>query len=194
MAHSHFGPFSTTASSSLLKRLCAFRRSLSASGSKTADPFNHILNALARRRYKREGRGGLYITGRVDEHIQIAYDAGQISLETYLDHLEVKVGHSYDVEMRRRQYKKCASQQVLIWHYYFAADRRMLAEHLIHLALDAIGAERAIRPCPGCKTRHVEYYKFRSIGSFERLDHIITLVLEYLGQSGVRAVKFQDGV
>ncbi|KAJ7702573.1 hypothetical protein B0H16DRAFT_1831905 [Mycena metata] len=186
---------SSSPNSSFLQRLRALRcTSVANSCNKMADDFNRILVALARRRYKREGWGSLYITSRVDKRIQNAYDAGQISLETYLDHLEVKVGHSYNVEKRRHQYKNCARQQVLIWHYHFAADRRILAERLIHLALDAIGAERAIRPCPGCKTSHVEYYKFRSVGSFERLNHIITSVLKHLGQRGVRARLVDDAL
>ncbi|KAJ7018619.1 hypothetical protein C8F04DRAFT_1243132 [Mycena alexandri] len=187
MARSNSSPFSTP--TSLLQRLRVLRRTSLADSSQLTDPFDRVLVALARRRYKREGKGGLYVKARVDEGIQVAYDAGQISLETYLDHLEVKMGHSYDVEIRRCQYKKCAKQQVLIWHYFFAADRRMLAERLVHLALDAIGAERGIRPCPGCKTRHVEYYKFRSIGSFERLNRIITSVLEHLGQTELKAIE-----
>ncbi|KAJ7175478.1 hypothetical protein C8R46DRAFT_1030535 [Mycena filopes] len=140
--------------------------------------FDCVLAALARRRYKREGEGGLYVTARVDEGIQDAYDAGKMSLDAFLDRLEVKVGHSQEVETRRCQYKKRAVKQVLVWHYHYPADRRMLAARDSRVS--------------GCTTQHREYYTFRSIGSFERLNGIIQFWLGELGQDVVKQVKFKQ--
>ncbi|KAJ7175666.1 hypothetical protein C8R46DRAFT_1030702 [Mycena filopes] len=101
---------------------------------------------------------------------------------SFLDRLEVKVGHSQDVETRRSWYGTTITP----------ADRRMLAERLIHLTLDVLGAKRTIRACPGCTTQHREYYTFRSIGSFECLSGIIQFWLGELGQDVVKQMSGPD--
>ncbi|KAJ7702563.1 hypothetical protein B0H16DRAFT_1748217 [Mycena metata] len=154
------------------------------------DPFARVHAVLARHAYKREGKGKLYVTARIDGKIHQDYEAEQISLETLLDHLEVKLGHTKAMKARQRQYRKCAKKQHLIWHHYYRTDRRMLAERMIQLTLDALGAQRAIRTCPGCGVRHREYYSFRSIGSYERLHRIIVSCLEALGQKKIEKVGF----
>ncbi|KAJ7705863.1 hypothetical protein B0H16DRAFT_1747006 [Mycena metata] len=175
---------------SLLQRLRALRRTLIATSPDMPDRFARVHAVLARRAYKREGKGNLYVTARIDEKIHEDYKGQRIPLETFLDHLEVKLGHTKAMKARQRQYKKCAKKQHLIWHHYYRADRRMLGERMIQLTLDALGAQRVIRRCPGCGIYHREYYSFRSIGSYERLHRIIVSCLEALGQKKIEKVGF----
>ncbi|KAJ7023310.1 hypothetical protein C8F04DRAFT_1193561 [Mycena alexandri] len=142
----------------VLERLHALRCTAIANSTDIPDPFYRVFAALARRRYKHEGRSGLYIKTRVPKAVQEDYNTGKILLNTFLDHLEVKLGHSNDVERRHREYNKCAVRQVLHWQYYYPVEDHMLAE----------------------------YYKFHSIGSFERLDGIIEFWIENLGQTVVK--------
>ncbi|KAJ7772341.1 hypothetical protein B0H16DRAFT_1451420 [Mycena metata] len=176
----------------LLQRLRALRRTSIAKSPDVPDPFTRVHVVLARHAYKREGEGNLYVTARIDEKIQQDYEAERIPLETFLDQLEVKLGHTKAMKARQRQYKKCAKKQHLIWHHYYRADRRMLAERMIQLTLDALGAQRAIRACPGCGVRHREYYSFRSIGSYERLHRIIVSCLEALGQKKIEKITLPE--
>ncbi|KAJ7182284.1 hypothetical protein C8R43DRAFT_940439 [Mycena crocata] len=141
--------------------------------------------ALLRHRFRREGRGLLYLNGRVDTDTRDQYHDGRISLDVLLDVLEVKIGHTNSIRRRRRQYRICEKGQVIIWHSFYVVRNRIIAEHLVHSSLKSIGIRPIIRPCPGCRVRHREYYPFRAIGSFDRLDCILRAGCWVLGEGVV---------
>ncbi|KAJ7432502.1 hypothetical protein B0H11DRAFT_1940520 [Mycena galericulata] len=139
-----------------------------------------------RRSFMREGPGLVYITSRVQYSILRAYHEDRIPLSEFLDALEVKVGHTRNMDRRQYTYRVCSTGLAIRWHVAFRARKRILSEALAHLRLREIGATPSVFPCPGCGVSHREYVPFRSVGSFYALEH---LVREAIKETGQRVVK-----
>ncbi|KAJ7504125.1 hypothetical protein B0H11DRAFT_2221572 [Mycena galericulata] len=158
--------------------------------------------------YVREGFGAMYLCGRIDNVTRDEYRAGRITREDFLDRLYVKVGHAQVLPVRQRAYEKCDDGQTHLWILCFYPDRRIVggdflilffyrprptlgsAERLCHLCFLADGAPRAIEECRGCHRHHWEYWRYRDVGPFTRIEQRRQDVLTSLGQPGLSRQVF----
>ncbi|KAJ7231589.1 hypothetical protein B0H12DRAFT_1239904 [Mycena haematopus] len=131
-------------------------------------------------------RATIYVVVRIPTRDIAAYRAGNPAAETILDGLQVKVGHTKSLARRQRAYRKCdrGGLQTHLWLWYYKADKRCLAERLLHLNFLDGGAQRIQTLClgVGCGVRHREFWPLMEIGGLGRLDETAVCVLTCLGQ------------
>ncbi|KAJ7140631.1 hypothetical protein C8R44DRAFT_726367 [Mycena epipterygia] len=146
-------------------------------------------------RYKRDGRGGLYITGRIRRKIVKRVRAGRLPKSAINDAMEVKVGHTRDLPRRRREYTKCRHPTYYtIWRAYYPARYRMKAERLVHLALREKGAHPVIYGCLGskCHKRHREFVSLSAGGGWVGVEAEVISALKTTGQRGFKRIKLDN--
>ncbi|KAJ7212385.1 hypothetical protein B0H12DRAFT_1079441 [Mycena haematopus] len=131
-------------------------------------------------------RATIYVVVRIPTRDIAAYRAGNPAAETILDGLQVKVGHTKSLARRQRAYRKCdrGGLQTHLWLWYYKADKRCLAERLLHRNFPDGGAQRIQTLClgVGCGVRHREFWPLMEIGGLGRLDETAVCVLTCLGQ------------
>ncbi|KAJ7082215.1 hypothetical protein B0H15DRAFT_803317 [Mycena belliarum] len=135
--------------------------------------------------YVREGLGFVYVCGRVDNTTLAAYRAGHITRAEFLDRLLIKIGHAQSLDIRQCAYEKCDDGQTHFWFFAFCPTRRIVSERLCHLRFLADGASRVIEECRGCLVRHREYWRYRDVGSFSRIEQQTRRVFASLGEPGL---------
>ncbi|KAJ7066819.1 hypothetical protein B0H15DRAFT_972036 [Mycena belliarum] len=135
--------------------------------------------------YVREGLGFVYVCGRVDNTTLAAYRAGHITRAEFLDRLLIKIGHAQFLDVRQRAYEKCDDGQTHLWFFSFYPTRRIVSERLCHLRFLADGALRVIEECRGCLVRHREYWRYRDVGPFSRIEQQTRRVFASLGEPGL---------
>ncbi|KAJ7089599.1 hypothetical protein C8R44DRAFT_751342 [Mycena epipterygia] len=151
--------------------------------------------AIEHSRYKGDGRGGLYLTGRIKRKVVQRVRAGQLPKSTIDEEMEVKVGHTRTLPHRRKQYKKCVhSTYCTIWSAYYPARLRMKAERLVHLALRAKGAHPILYACPGvkCRKRHREFYPLKAAGGWSAVEDEVVSALKATGQKGIERIELEN--
>ncbi|KAJ7029172.1 hypothetical protein C8F04DRAFT_1265233 [Mycena alexandri] len=141
--------------------------------------------------YINDGDGFVYVHARVKTSTWNDFLAGNISWPTVLAELEIKAGHTNDLERRLGEYKVCTPQYTFFWTCAYRTSRRMLLERLVHLALRQLGAKLGRYRCHGCGKRHQEYYDFMRAGGFAGVERIIHSCLWKMGETSfVRYVWF----
>ncbi|KAJ7131048.1 hypothetical protein C8R44DRAFT_731317 [Mycena epipterygia] len=151
--------------------------------------------AIEHSRYKGDGRGGLYLTGRIKRKVVQRVRAGQLPKSAIDEEMEVKVGHTRTLPRRRKQYKKCVhSTYCTIWSAYYPARLRMKAERLVHLALRAKGAHPILYACPGvkCRKRHREFYPLKAAGGWSAVEDEVVSALKATGQKGIERIELEN--
>ncbi|KAJ7078136.1 hypothetical protein B0H15DRAFT_954692 [Mycena belliarum] len=135
--------------------------------------------------YVREGFGFVYVGGRVDNAILADYRAGHLTRAEFLDRLLIKIGHAQFLDVRQRAYDKCDDGQTHLWFFAFCPTRRIVSERLCHLRFLADGALRVIEECRGCLVRHREYWRYRDVGPFSRIEQQTRRIFASLGEPGL---------
>ncbi|KAJ7466683.1 hypothetical protein B0H11DRAFT_2239853 [Mycena galericulata] len=141
------------------------------------------LLALGPAAYKKDGPGDVYFCARFKPSLVSSVYAGRLS-PTILDtaDIEIKVGSSYDVDVRMPQYAICErTQQPVCFWAYCTVPHRFLTERLLHLKLKSRGATLDPEPCGGCKKKHREFY---SLSVFQTLAEFKTLVKSVVEDAG----------
>ncbi|KAJ7302443.1 hypothetical protein DFH08DRAFT_989337 [Mycena albidolilacea] len=106
-----------------------------------------------------------------------AYDAGNPGAAELWKCLDLKLGHSKDVERRQGEYARCETDgKVHIWICKYHVSGRYLCERLIHLGAFRDGAERASGECV-CGVKHREFFTFKSLSGWKSLDAIVRSIL-----------------
>ncbi|KAJ7017938.1 hypothetical protein C8F04DRAFT_1199720, partial [Mycena alexandri] len=108
----------------------------------------------------------------------------RISWPTLLGKLEIKAGHTNNLERRLGEYDVCTPEYTLFWKFAYHTTRRMLLERLVHLALRQLGAKLRRYRCHGCGKRHREYYNFARAGGFAGVERTIRYWLWKMGEIG----------
>ncbi|KAJ7898794.1 hypothetical protein B0H13DRAFT_805032 [Mycena leptocephala] len=150
-----------------------------------------LLAQQHKRLYKQEGQGKLYVTTHIADADVRAYRGGLLTLDGLMNKLEFKIGHTKHLARRQRQYLKCDDGQTHLWLWSYSADRRYLAERLIHLQLQRRHAKALVIACPGCNVHHREFYCLACIGGLRGLDGVVRKVVGSLGQTACRRTKIQ---
>ncbi|KAJ7473090.1 hypothetical protein B0H11DRAFT_2236630 [Mycena galericulata] len=158
------------------------------------------LLALGPTAYKKDGPGDVYFCARFKPSLVSSVYAGRLS-PTILDtaDIEIKVGSSYDVDVRMPQYAICerTQQPVCFWAYCtvphrfltgkalcfarFRPPRQPSPERLLHLKLKSRGATLDPEPCGGCHKKHREFY---SLSVFQTLAEFKALVKSVVEDAG----------
>ncbi|KAJ7715346.1 hypothetical protein B0H16DRAFT_1742056 [Mycena metata] len=133
--------------------------------------------------YVNDGDGFVYIYARVKTSTWNDFLAGNISWSTVLAELEIKAGHTNDLERRVGEYNVCTPEYTFLWTCAYHTTRRMLLERLVHLALRKLGAKLRRYRCHGCGKRHREYYDFMRAGGFLGVERIIRSYLWKMGET-----------
>ncbi|KAJ7832407.1 hypothetical protein B0H14DRAFT_2592073 [Mycena olivaceomarginata] len=140
----------------------------------------------ARRLYKLEGWGKVYVTTCVSDADVDEYRNGTLAGDDLVAKLQFKVGHTSSLTRRCHQYRKCEKGQTHIWLWSYDAAERYLAEHLIHLRLFGRKAHAVPQICPGCGVKHREFFCLAFVGGLRGLDKLVKEVLGLLGQKSVK--------
>ncbi|KAJ7026008.1 hypothetical protein C8F04DRAFT_1268599 [Mycena alexandri] len=133
--------------------------------------------------YKDDGEGFVYVHARVTTLTWNEFLAGRIPWSVVLAELEVKAGHTNDLERRVGEYNVCTPEYTFFWTCAYRTTRRMLLERLVHLALRQLGAKLRRYRCHGCGKRHREYYDFMGAGGFLGVERIIRSCLWKMGET-----------
>ncbi|KAJ7194614.1 hypothetical protein GGX14DRAFT_576311 [Mycena pura] len=123
------------------------------------DAFDKLIALLGEPdHYVKEGEGSIYVVVRIDP-----YGA-----------LQVKVGHTNCMDRRKNEYLRCESTgHAVYWQFHCKVEKRMLVERLIHLSFIDLNAIVVRYPCPGCGTRHREYYSLDLVGGLDAVEDIV---------------------
>ncbi|KAJ7025260.1 hypothetical protein C8F04DRAFT_1191612 [Mycena alexandri] len=118
------------------------------------------------------------------KHVQaLALLAGGILMST-TGTLEIKAGHTNNLERRLGEYNVCTPEYTFFWNCAYCTTRRMLLERLVHLALQQLGAKLRRYRCHRCGKRHREYYNIVRAGGFAGVERIIRHWLWKMGEIG----------
>ncbi|KAJ7021347.1 hypothetical protein C8F04DRAFT_1273868 [Mycena alexandri] len=140
--------------------------------------------------YKDDGEGFVYVHARVTTLTWNEFLAGRIPWSVVLAELEVKAGHTNDLERRVGEYNVCTPEYTFFWTCAYRTTRRMLLERLVHLALRQLGAKLRRYRCHGCGKRHREYYDFMGAGGFLGVERIIRSCLWKMGETAFVRYRF----
>ncbi|KAJ7738605.1 hypothetical protein B0H16DRAFT_237452 [Mycena metata] len=133
--------------------------------------------------YVNEGPGFVYSHARVLTSIWNDFQHNRISWRTLLAKVEIKAGHTNNLERRLGEYDVCTPEYIFLWDCAYFTTRRMLLERLVHLALRQLGAKLKRHRCHGCGKRHREYYDFVRAGGFAGMERIICFWLGKMGET-----------
>ncbi|KAJ7602173.1 hypothetical protein DFH06DRAFT_1351602 [Mycena polygramma] len=148
--------------------------------SRIVDPIDQCLAHIRTPRYK-DHPGKLYTVFRKMR----VYDS---DLRLMVDALEMKTGYAVDIVRRQEQYHDLCDPVDFIWLYEYDCDSVKLIERLVHLTLRARGGTIKPYPCPGCGTRHREFFLESAAGGVDGMCAIIEFWLGAMGQPIVRSV------
>ncbi|KAJ7745066.1 hypothetical protein B0H16DRAFT_1726959 [Mycena metata] len=155
------------------------------------DPHAQALALLrAPNLYVHDGDGFVYVHARVKTSTWNDFSAGKISWSMVLAELEIKAGHTNDLDRRLGEYNVCTPEYTFFWTCAYRTTRRMLLERLVHLALRQLGAKLGRYRCHGCGKRHREYYHFLRAGGFAGMERIIHSCLWKMGETGSVRYRF----
>ncbi|KAJ7627757.1 hypothetical protein DFH06DRAFT_1338933 [Mycena polygramma] len=128
-----------------------------------------------------DGPGSLYLVLEYDDSDLDELNTHHISEDEFFRRSNVKVGETQHLQRRQQQYRRCdRGSRSHRWLLEFSVPNRLLGERVIHLAFDAFGAVRPRRRC-FCRRLHREYRRFSSLGSWQRILHIIHFSLLITG-------------
>ncbi|KAJ7447044.1 hypothetical protein B0H11DRAFT_2214441 [Mycena galericulata] len=136
----------------------------------------------AARPFAKEGPGSCYNVACAKETDIALLRSGGLTEADFLGRLVWKVGHTNDIPRRRREYRACDVGQRHIWICHWEVNRRLYCERLSQLNQLVNGGKLIIDVCPGCATRHREYFSFRSIGGFAAFTTLMTNVVNFMGE------------
>ncbi|KAJ7505956.1 hypothetical protein B0H11DRAFT_2220589 [Mycena galericulata] len=140
----------------------------------------------AARPFAKEGPGSCYNVACAKETDIALLRSGGLTEADFLGRLVWKVGHTNDIPRRRREYRACDVGQRHIWICHWEVNRRLYCERLSQLNQLVNGGKLIIDVCPGCATRHREYFSFRSIGGFAAFTTLMTNVVNFMGEKSPR--------
>ncbi|KAJ7022505.1 hypothetical protein C8F04DRAFT_1266788 [Mycena alexandri] len=139
--------------------------------------------------YVDDGPGFVYSHARVLTSVWNDFQQSRISRQMLLAKVEIKAGHTNNLERRLGEYDVCVPEYTLFWDCAYSTTRRMLLERLVHLALRQLGAKLKRYRCHGCGKRHREYYDFVRAGGFAGVERIIRYWLRKMGET--RSVRYE---
>ncbi|KAJ7673334.1 hypothetical protein DFH06DRAFT_1124054 [Mycena polygramma] len=142
--------------------------------SRITDPIDQCLAHIRTPRYK-DHAGKLYTVFR---KIRV-YDH---DLRMMVDALEMKTGYAVDLVRRQEQYHDLCDPVDFIWMYEYDCNSAKPIERLVHLTLRALGGTIKPYPCPGCGTRHREFFLESAAGGVDGMCAIIEFWLGAMGQ------------
>lgn len=154
--------------------------------------------------YQLDSAGFVYTHARVPTVLWDAFLDGHVTWDDVVAEMEVKAGHTNDLERRMREYRECMPEYTFLWHCAYATAQRMLlgsvsrflifalttiSERLVHLSLRELGAQLKRYPC-ACGTEHQEYYSFTAAGGLEGLEGVVRNWLWILKDLPMHSVRF----
>ncbi|KAJ7800917.1 hypothetical protein B0H14DRAFT_3490134 [Mycena olivaceomarginata] len=135
------------------------------------------LQYWAQNPYVNEGLRYLYVVGALEMEVAEAYNAGNLGVAELWKCLDLKLGHSKDIERWQGEYTRCEMDgKVHIWVCKYHVPGRYLCECLIHLGVFRDGAEQASGKCV-CGVKHRKFFTFKSLSGWKPLDTIICSIL-----------------
>ncbi|KAJ7029833.1 hypothetical protein C8F04DRAFT_1264558 [Mycena alexandri] len=133
--------------------------------------------------YINDDEGWVYLHARIRTSIWKDFQDNRISWPTLRANLDIKAGHTKDLERRLGEYDICTPEYMFFWTCAYRTAQRMLLERLVHLALRQLGAKLKRYRCHGCGKRHREYYDFVRAGGFIGVERVIRYCLWKMGET-----------
>ncbi|KAJ7475534.1 hypothetical protein B0H11DRAFT_2235242 [Mycena galericulata] len=140
------------------------------------------------RLYKPEGPGKIYVHLRGNKQVLdvlAVLPAGQP-----VDHVDLKLGRTDDIERRRGEYTQDCEGEEIVWCFYYETQHAKLLERLTHLTLEYMGAKCKPYPCRGCGVKHCEHFAEMAAGGLEGVAGVIEYWLRRLGENPVRVPMY----
>ncbi|KAJ7738604.1 hypothetical protein B0H16DRAFT_94127 [Mycena metata] len=142
--------------------------------------------------YAEDGPGAIYVTAVAANDTWNNFCSGLLTADDFLAELRVKVGHTKDLPVRQRRYRKCDVGRRHFWLFCFYPKQRILAEQMCHLCMDADAPRTILHCAPGCGKHHTEYWRLKQLGGFPKVEERVRGVLALLNQSDLPREDLDD--
>ncbi|KAJ6452928.1 hypothetical protein C8R45DRAFT_945396 [Mycena sanguinolenta] len=138
----------------------------------------------SRRPFALEGPGYIYVVARIAH--KNAHKFGELRVDERLEVLDLKGGHTRQMDRHPCEYTSCGRGQNIIWICKYTVTRRYYCERLLYLCLFGMGGVRAGGRCP-CDTLHRKFLLFETVGGLQAFHGVMEKVLEFMGEEMERS-------